>query len=69
MESRGRVEDERRVQVAAISPGGVLLGEWIHGLQRPLDLDQVVNDVWQGLALIRGRQSEDLELVPAVLGE
>ena len=46
-----------------------MLGKWVDGLQSTPDVNHIIEYVEQRLAVVRHRQGEDLELVPAVLGE
>lgn len=63
------VEDDGGVEVAAVLPLGVLLGEGVGSLEGLLHVNQVVEDVGQRFAIVGSLKGEDLELVEAALRE
>ena len=49
------VENERGEEEAPVSPWGVLFGEGVDGLDSTPDVDHIIEDVGQGLAVVRHR--------------
>ena len=69
MKPRRRVENKWAEKVTSVSPRGILFRKWVNGLDSTPDINDIIEDVGQGLAVVRHRQGKYLELVPPVLRE